>query len=103
MSREQTAESLDRLGRAVREVFVSPNESDRNMEPANVVDGLFAIARGLHAIADALHMDNLSHATCMGVRKGLFGADAESDTSILDGIHNKDLNRPAEAGDDYVN
>ena len=34
--------------------FWSPNESDRNMEPANVVDGLFAIARGLQAVATAI-------------------------------------------------
>jgi hypothetical protein len=34
--------------------FESPNESDRNGETANVVDGLFAIARGLHAVAKAI-------------------------------------------------
>jgi len=34
--------------------FISPNESDRNLEAANVVDGLFAIARGLTAIAKAI-------------------------------------------------
>lgn len=32
----------------------SPNESDRNMEPANVVDALCAVARGLHGIAAAV-------------------------------------------------
>ena len=32
----------------------SPNESDSNGEAANVVDGLFAIARGLHAVAEAI-------------------------------------------------
>lgn len=37
------------------ECLISPNESDRNMEPANVVDGLFAIARGLQAVAKAIH------------------------------------------------
>jgi hypothetical protein len=41
---------VDMLG----EVFVSPNESDRNGEPTNVVDGLFAIARALTAIAHNL-------------------------------------------------
>jgi len=34
--------------------FISPNECDRNLEAANVVDGLFAIARGLIAVADAI-------------------------------------------------
>lgn len=37
--------------------FTSPNELDRNGEPANVVDGLFAIARGLNRIADALERE----------------------------------------------
>ena len=54
---------------AIRSVFISPNEADRNMEPANVVDGLFAIARAiqrpderteLHAIARSI--DNLAEA-----------------------------------------
>jgi hypothetical protein len=30
---------------AIRATLISPNESDRNLEAANVVDGLFAIAR----------------------------------------------------------
>ena len=32
--------------------MISPNESDRNLEAANVVDGLFAIARGLNRLAE---------------------------------------------------
>jgi hypothetical protein len=39
---------------ALRGVFVSPNEADRNMEPANVVDGLFAVARAIHELARAI-------------------------------------------------
>ena len=39
---------------AILESLISPNEQDRNLEPANVVDGLFAIARALGRIADAL-------------------------------------------------
>lgn len=35
-------------------VLVSPNETDSNLEPANVVDGLFAIARALGRVANAL-------------------------------------------------
>lgn len=42
------------LAEAIRGVFVSPNESDRNFEDANVVDGLFAIARALDRIAVAV-------------------------------------------------
>lgn len=32
----------------------SPNESDRNGETANVVDGLFFIGRAINRVADAL-------------------------------------------------
>lgn len=35
-------------------VFVSPNESDRNLEPANIVDGLFAISRSINRLAKAV-------------------------------------------------
>lgn len=42
------------IAEAVLFSLVSPNESDRNLEAANVVDGLFAIARGLHDVADAI-------------------------------------------------
>jgi hypothetical protein len=34
--------------------LVSTNESDSNGEPANVVDGLFAIARAIEALAAAV-------------------------------------------------
>jgi hypothetical protein len=33
--------------RALKDALVSPNEGDSNGEPANVVDGLFAIARAI--------------------------------------------------------
>jgi hypothetical protein len=42
------------IAKALEGLFSSPNESDSNGEEANVVDGLFAIARGLHDIADAI-------------------------------------------------
>ena len=44
----------DELAEALRIVFESINESDRNMEAANVVDGLYMVARGLHDIAEAI-------------------------------------------------
>ena len=53
-------------------------------EPPTLIGGLYAIAKGLHAIADAFHMDNVSHAICMGIRHRLFGADADSWRSILE-------------------
>jgi hypothetical protein len=42
------------VANALRETLISPNESDSNLEPANVVDGLFAIARALVAVAQAI-------------------------------------------------
>jgi len=44
----------DDLANAVRDTLMSPNEEDRNLEPANVVDGLFAIARAIARLADAV-------------------------------------------------
>jgi len=44
----------DAVAKAIRETLISPNESDRNFEAANVVDGLFAIARALMAVAKAI-------------------------------------------------
>lgn len=34
--------------------FTSVNESDSNFEPANVVDGLFAVARAIRYLADTI-------------------------------------------------
>jgi hypothetical protein len=42
------------LGNALRECLISPNEADRNLEPANMVDGMFAIARAIHGLAVAV-------------------------------------------------
>jgi len=42
------------LAKALQATLISPNEADRNLEPANVVDGLFAIARALQNIANEL-------------------------------------------------
>jgi hypothetical protein len=40
-------------GEAIRFTLVSPNEGDSNGEAANVVDGLFAIARAIDRLAAA--------------------------------------------------
>jgi hypothetical protein len=42
------------VGAMLGETLISVNESDRNLEPANVVDGLFAIARALQSVAEAI-------------------------------------------------
>jgi hypothetical protein len=42
------------LAEALAETLISKNEFDSNGEPANVVDGLFAIARAIGALADGV-------------------------------------------------
>jgi hypothetical protein len=39
---------------ALQSTLISPNEADSNSEPANVVDGLFVIARAIEHLADAI-------------------------------------------------
>jgi hypothetical protein len=47
-------DKMDRQGEALKACLMSPNEADRNGEVANVVDGLFAIARAIHRLAKAV-------------------------------------------------
>jgi len=42
---------------ALQSTLISPNESDSNLEPANVVDGLFAIARAIDHLADTIQSE----------------------------------------------
>lgn len=44
----------DNIADAVKSTLISPNETDRNLEAANVVDGLYAVARALHHVAEAI-------------------------------------------------
>jgi len=50
-------EAAKSLANTIAYTLTSPNECDSNGEVANVVDGLFAIARGLHRIADCLERE----------------------------------------------
>lgn len=45
---------LASLSSALRATLISPNECDQNLEPANAVDGLFAIARSINSLAKAV-------------------------------------------------
>lgn len=47
-------QDVDPIAQAIRYALTSPNESDRNGETANVVDGLYFIGRALYAVADAI-------------------------------------------------
>jgi hypothetical protein len=49
-----TRPTTDRTAQALEYALVSPNEGDSNGEPANVVNGLFANARALFAVAQAI-------------------------------------------------
>ena len=53
--RKMTAEDgLKDIANVLQAVFVSPNETDSNWEDANVVDGLFAIARSIQRLASVV-------------------------------------------------
>ena len=43
-----------KLADAIELTLISPNETDVNLEPANVVDGLFFIGRAIQKVAHAL-------------------------------------------------
>lgn len=68
---------------ALIEALFSANECDRNLEPANVVDGLFAIARSILRLAEAIDGD-----AGPGERKGGRKKLLEQ-TSFLDGDKTK--------------
>lgn len=53
---EAIAEAIgDEIRDVIETAFVSWNETDSAGEPANVVDGLFAIARALDEVAQAIY------------------------------------------------
>ena len=50
----------DPVAEAIIRTLESPNETDQNLENANVVDGLFAIARALHHLAESIDNGRLA-------------------------------------------
>lgn len=48
---------------AIAAGLISPNEADTNGEPANVVDGLFAIARAIDGLAAAMRGEHARPST----------------------------------------
>ncbi len=48
------SEVVEDLEATLANSFVSPNESDSNGEIANVVDGLYVLARAIHHLAQAV-------------------------------------------------
>jgi hypothetical protein len=49
-----TQEQLNQLCTTLQDCLISPNEADRNLEAANGVDGLFAIARSINGLSQAV-------------------------------------------------
>lgn len=49
--------------KAIRDALISPNEYDSNGETANVVDGLFALARAIRKLTETIQEMNgrISH------------------------------------------
>jgi hypothetical protein len=52
--------SVPILSEVLRAALILPNECDRNLEPANIVDGLFALARSLDRLARAMERNDES-------------------------------------------
>lgn len=85
----------DPVAAALHATLITPNETDSNMEPANIVDGLFAIARAIDSLAVAV--TRVSHGDVHGATglemlsiavngPGAIGHDAVT-TAIRDGFH----------------
>ena len=57
-SKVMDKEAARHLRESIQSCFISANEADSNFEAANVVDGLFAIARSINRLAIALETRN---------------------------------------------
>jgi hypothetical protein len=51
------------IAKALVATLISPNESDSNWEAANAVDGLYAVARAIQALAAAVRDTSASAKT----------------------------------------
>jgi|APSaa5957512535_1039671.scaffolds.fasta_scaffold104058_2 hypothetical protein len=54
MISEDAQFSIEKLANAINNAFVSPNVSDSNLEPANIVDVIDKMANNMARIADAV-------------------------------------------------
>ncbi len=50
----RTKQAAEEIALALERIGISPNVSDSNFEPANLVDALHQIATGLHDVAAAI-------------------------------------------------
>jgi hypothetical protein len=58
----------DRIAQALTDTLISPNECDRNLENANVVDGLYEVSRAIRGMGDAVTPHD-----AIGVNDGMGG------------------------------
>lgn len=76
----------NKIAQAIENTLISPNESDQNLEAANVVDGLFALSR---AISSGLKwLGNGDAATPMGAIEALGKSILDASEKIADSIDN---------------
>mgnify|MGYP001558271493 CR=1 FL=1 len=68
----------DAIAAAIEYAFTSPNESDSNLETANIVDGLYRVARALRDLG------NGNAATSMGGMEAL-GMTMKESAEIIAG------------------
>lgn len=73
------------LADAIRDTLTSPNVSDRNMEPANLVDVLDDIARAIRYTAK--HLGTGDAATQMGALEVLAKEVKEGSERVAGGLH----------------
>ena len=73
------------LAAALRDIFTSPSVSDRNMEPANLVDVLDDIARAIRF--SAKHLGSGDAATQMGALENLAKEVKEGSERMAGGLH----------------
>jgi len=84
MNEEFIKKQVGRLIEGLQYSLVSPNESDSNLEPANITDGLFAISRALDRIADKLAL--LGNAGAITTEGGEIGAIEGLSMQIKEGL-----------------
>jgi len=77
----------DESANAIHDSFISENETDRNFEAANVVDGLYYIGRAIGDVAEALRaLGNGNASTQMGAIEALSVKIEEAASVIADGM-----------------
>lgn len=79
----------------LHDCLISKHELNQNLEPANVVDGLFAIARSLDHVARALRdLGNADASTPMGAIENLSKELKDGLTGLAMAIESREREEP---------